>query len=83
LVFGVIPEQQGKGVDSAMIVNFSQIAWKKRNFRYNDLEMNWIGDFNPKMMRVTESIGSRIYKTHYTYRYLFDRNKEFKRMPII
>ena len=82
LVFGVVPEHQGKGVDAAMIINFTDIAWKK-GFDYEDLEMNWIGDFNPKMMRVTEQIGSTIYKTHHTYRFLFDRNKEFKRMPII
>jgi len=43
--------------------------------------MNWIGDFNPKMMRVAEQVGGKILKTHHTYRFLFDRNKEFKRMP--
>ena len=41
--------------------------------------MNWIGDFNPTMMRVAERVGAKIRKTHITYRYLFDRTKEFKR----
>jgi hypothetical protein len=45
--------------------------------------MNWIGDFNPKMMRVAESIDGRIWRTHATYRYLFDRTKPFERAPII
>lgn len=33
------------------------------------------------MMKVSEFIGGKIYKTHVTYRYLFDRNAEFKRAP--
>jgi hypothetical protein len=45
--------------------------------------MNWIGDFNPRMMHVAEQIGAKIYKTHHTYRYLFDRSKEFRRHPEI
>jgi hypothetical protein len=44
--------------------------------------MNWIGDFNPKMMRVCEQLLAEIYKTHHTYRFLFDREKPFERHPI-
>jgi hypothetical protein len=47
------------------------------------MEFNWIGDFNPAMMRVCEDVGGTVCKVHHTYRYLFDRSKEFKRMPII
>jgi len=82
IVFGVVPEHQRKGLESALIVAYSRKAWKE-DFQYNDLEMNWIGDFNPKMMRVAEQIGAKIYKTHITYRKLFDETKEFKRAPII
>jgi len=83
IVFGVVPEHQRKGLESALIVAYSKnLAWKE-GFQYNDLEMNWIGDFNPKMMRVAEQIGATIYKTHITYRMLFDETKEFKRAPII
>jgi len=45
--------------------------------------MNWIGDFNPKMMRIAENGGGKIYKTHTTYRKLFDENASFERAPII
>ena len=45
--------------------------------------MNWVGDFNPKMMMVTRSLGARIYKTHITYRKVFDPAKPFTRYPII
>lgn len=82
LVFGVIPEWHGKGVESAMVINYSDIAWKQ-GLPYTTIEMNWCGDFNPKMMRVCEQLGAEIVKTHATYRYLFDREKPFERCPII
>ena len=82
IVFGVIPEWHGKGVESAMVVSYSDIAWNK-GLPYKTIEMNWIGDFNPKMMRVCEQLGAEIWRTHATYRYLFDREKEFVRCPII
>ncbi|MCK4677485.1 MAG: hypothetical protein KAT48_05080 [Bacteroidales bacterium] len=79
-IFGVVPEHQAKGVESAIVVTFSKVA-KAPGFQYTDLEMNWIGDFNPKMMHVAEQVGGKILKTHITYRYLFDRNIPFQRMP--
>lgn len=81
LVFGVIPEFHGQGVESAMVVAYTDIAWRQ-GLPYKNIEMNWIGDFNPKMMRVCEQLGAEIWRTHATYRYLFDREKEFKRCPI-
>ena len=77
-IFGIVPEHQGKGVDGAIALHFREIAIKK-NFRYKELQLNWIGDFNPPMLKVAEGIGGKIYKTHVTYRYLFDRTKPFKR----
>lgn len=82
LIFGVIPEFQGKGVEGALIKAFAKTG-TKRGFKYEDLEMNWIGDFNPKMMRVVEKVGGKVKKTHVTYRYLFDREKPFKRAPML
>ncbi len=80
LIFGVVPEYQGKAVESAIILRFEQET-KKPNFPYIYLEMNWVGDFNPAMMKMVEqNVEARIYKTYVTYRYLFDRTKEFKRM---
>ena len=51
--------------------------------RFDEIEMDWIGDFNPAMSRVAEQMGGTMYKTHLTYRYLFDRTKPFKRAPIL
>ncbi|MFD2244839.1 hypothetical protein [Pontibacter ruber] len=83
IVFGIIPECQGRGVEAAMVVAAAKVVQDNPNMPYEDLQMNWIGDFNPKMMRVVEQVGGRIYKTYVTYRFLFDRTKEFKRAPII
>jgi len=77
-IFGIVPEHQGKGVDGGLVTAFQKVALQKR-FPYKELQMNWIGDFNQPMMKVAESIGGEIYKTHITYRYLFDRSKPFKR----
>lgn len=78
LIFGVVPEHQKKGVEGALIAAFGRIALKP-SFPYNELEFNWIGDFNPSMMHLLEQIGATIKKTHITYRYLFNRNAPFER----
>jgi GNAT superfamily N-acetyltransferase len=77
-IFGIVPEHQGKGVDGALIEAFEKVA-SLPGFPYKDLEMNWIGDFNPAMLKVVENIGGMLHKTHVTYRYLFDRSKPFER----
>lgn len=81
-IFGVIPEYQGKGIEGGMIMAFANVALRK-GFQYIFLEMNWIGDFNPVMMRIQEQIGAKIRKTHVTYRFLFDPTKEFTRAKAI
>ncbi|GAA4308166.1 hypothetical protein [Nibribacter koreensis] len=80
LIFGVIPEFQGKGIDSYMSV-MSQKAVLAQGV--GQVEMNWIGDFNPKMMMVVRGLEAVIYKTHHTYRKIFDPSKPFTRYPII
>jgi len=80
LVFGVVPEHQGKGVDSFMIVEGANLIQRER--LYVDYEMQWIGDFNPKMVAICEDLGTWRSRTLITYRCLFDRNREFKRHPI-
>jgi len=82
ILFGVVPEHQGKGLDGAMI-NVSKQILQERYTRYTEYEMNWIGDFNPKMINVVEQVGADVSKRHATYRKLFDETKPFKRHPII
>lgn len=91
LVFGVVPEWQGKGVDSYMIIEGAREIqglhkvngqWEIGKLLYEDYEMQWIGEFNPKMINVAESLGTYRSRKLITYRYLFDRTKEFKPHPI-
>lgn len=82
LVFGVVPDFQGRGLEAGLAIEFSKIAWTK-NFPYTDLELNWIGDFNPRMSKVAEMIGFDVYKTHITYRKLFNETQTFQRAPMV
>ena len=82
ILFGIVPEHQGKGLDGAMVLNAREVLQVKYR-RYDEYEMNWIGDFNPKMIIVVEQVGAEVCKTHHTYRKLFDESKPFKRHPIL
>ena len=92
LVFGVVPEWQGKGVDSYMIVEGSKLIhgahkvnddYELGKVIYTDYEMQWIGEFNPKMINVAEALGTYRSRILTTYRYNFDREKGFKPHPIL
>ena len=80
LVFGVAYDFHGKGVEGAMI-KFAEETIVPTN-RYKDTILTWIGDFNPKMIKVCENLGAKQYRTFATYRYLFNRNKPFERASI-
>ena len=82
ILFGVVPEHQGAGVDGALILA-SRELWQSNKMHYTDFEVNWIGDFNPKMIQVLEQVGGYITKKHITYRKLFDETKPFKRHPFL
>ena len=81
IIFGIAPEYHGKGVESAIMAEY----WKyldRTDIPYKTLELAWIGDFNPVMNRMIENyVCAKRHKVHTTYRYLFDREKEFHRCP--
>lgn len=81
IIFGIVPEFQGKGVDAFMIVEAAKVI--QHQLAYDDYEMQWIGDFNPKMMNIAQGINAHISRKLTTYRYLFNRTKEFKRHPLL
>ena len=82
IVFGIVPEHRSKGVEGAIVIYGREILFEKYN-RYENLEMNWIGDFNPRMVHTVEQVGVDLYKKHLTYRKLFDESKPFKRHPVL
>ncbi|HMH23411.1 MAG TPA: hypothetical protein VK563_16610 [Puia sp.] len=82
LVFALVPEFQGKGVDAYMIAEAAKVVQPMEI--YDEYEMQWIGDFNPKMVNIAKNLGdTHISRKLTTYRYLFDRTAEFKRHPIL
>jgi hypothetical protein len=82
VIFGVVPRFQSRGVEGGMIMAFAEVALKP-DFQYDTIELNWIGDFNPPMLKIAERLAFSVKKTHVTMRFLFDRNKEFKRLEPI
>jgi hypothetical protein len=83
VVFGIVPEWQGKGIDAFIIGECARVV-QVDPILYYELEMQWIGDFNPKMINLVENFGDTYRSRNLsTYRYLFDRTKEFKRHPML
>jgi hypothetical protein len=81
IVFGIVPAFQGKGIDAFIVGE----AYKTViHMDYKEYEMQWIGDFNPKMINVASGLGD-VHQSRKltTYRYIFDQTREFKRHPIL
>lgn len=81
VVFGVVPEFQGKGVEAAMI-KFAGIHIRKKT-QYQDTILTWIGDFNVKMLKVCKNLNASLLRKLYTYRLILDDNIPFERAPFI
>ncbi|QZT37763.1 hypothetical protein K5X82_02430 [Halosquirtibacter xylanolyticus] len=81
-IFGVVPEFQGKGMEAAMVVHFEKVI-AEPNFPYKTLELNWIGDFNPPMMKVSKMIGGTEHKKHTTYRLPLAEDFIFERAKVV
>ena len=81
IVFGVVRDWHGKGVEGAMITWFG--LEKVPHIKYEETILTWIGDFNPKMIKVANNLGTKKHRTFITYRYLFDRSAPFERFPIV
>ncbi len=81
VIFGVTPDHQGKGVESAIALRFREVARTNPFYPYATMDMNWVGDFNPKMLRFVSQLGATNDKTFITYRYFFNPNQVFSRCP--
>jgi len=74
---GVIPKFQNSGVESGIFYLLRKVMDHKP--QYTEFELSWVGDFNPKMISLYLATGAVHAKTHYTYRYLFDRERPYQR----
>lgn len=79
LAFGVVPKYQALGIDSFMIYECGLLVQNKG--WYHQYEMGWAGDWNPKMINIYKSLGAVQSRRMVTFRYLFDREREFERHP--
>ncbi len=82
LIFAITPEFQGRGVESGLMSAITNEYLHSEKNRYKALELAWMGDFNPVMNHmIVKYVCATRHKIHITYRYLFDREKEFERCP--
>ncbi|MDD2380809.1 MAG: GNAT family N-acetyltransferase, partial [Mariniphaga sp.] len=66
IVLGVIPRFQRMGIESGIFYQLKKVMLRKK--WYNDMEMSWVGDFNPKMNALFKSFGAKQTLTHLTMR---------------
>src|SRR3954463_3560852 len=57
LAFGVVPKYQSLGIDSFIIKECASLV--QNNRLYESYEMGWAGDWNPKMLNIYRSLGSK------------------------
>jgi len=80
-IMGVVPKFQRYGIESAVFWYVMQALKEKK--QYKEVELSWVGDFNPKMVSIYEKVGGVKIKTHITYRCMFDPEAKYSRLEII
>ncbi len=81
VIMGVKPKYQRYGVESGIFWHLNEKMKHKPHI--TELELSWVGDFNPKMRALHESVGATFAKRHITYRKIFSADLEFQRSTII
>jgi hypothetical protein len=77
LLAGVVPEFQNSGVIAPLFLKFYQAVRERPHYR--EIELSWVGDYNPRMRKVYEQMGAVPMKRHITYRYMLDPAVPFER----
>ena len=77
-VMGVVPEFQRYGIESGIFRQMDKVMNKKPH--YTEIELSWVGDFNPKMEALHKAVGARFAKRHVTYRKFFDQGQHVEKM---
>jgi hypothetical protein len=80
-IMGVKPHYQKSGIESALFWHMNTVM--KKNPQYTEVELSWVGDFNPKMRMIHEAVGGVFSKRHLTYRKYFIAAPETGRSTII
>ncbi|HTA81959.1 MAG TPA: hypothetical protein VK783_03440 [Bacteroidia bacterium] len=70
IVFGIVPEFQGKGIEAAIFNELGKIIQPAK--KYDSLLISWIGSFNEKMIHILVALLQVVpYKKFITYRKIF------------
>ena len=77
LLAGMAPEFQNSGAIGVLFLRFFRSVARRPHYR--EIELSWVGDYNPRMRKVYEQIGAVQKKVHATYRFLFDPARPFER----
>jgi len=81
VIMGVKPKFQRYGVESGIFWHLNEMMKHKPHI--TEMELSWVGDFNPKMRALHESVGATFAKRHITYRKLFSGDSSGQRSTII
>lgn len=82
LAFGVVPKYQALGIDS-FLINSCHILLNEIKL-YDEYEMGWAGDWNPKMVNIYKSLDANPSRRMVTFRYIFDaKSHPFERHPVM
>lgn len=80
-IMGVKPKYQKSGIESAIFWHMDKVM--KQRPQYKEVDLSWVGDFNPKMRMLHEAVGATFGKKHITYRIYFNKMNHFNRSSII
>jgi hypothetical protein len=75
LAGGVLHSFQKKGIESGIFYKIYE-SIRERPW-LTELEIGWVGNYNPKMMATCDALGAVKAKTHVTYRYMINKSIEF------
>lgn len=73
IILGVKTKFQKSGVESGIFYHLRDRVYSRPWI--NEMELSWVGDFNPKMRNLQDSMGAEFSKKHITYRFIFDPSK--------
>jgi hypothetical protein len=80
-IMGIKPHYQKSGIESALFWHMNTVM--EKNPRIKEVELSWVGDFNPKMRMLHEAVGGVFSKRHITYRKYFNETPVAGRSTII
>jgi hypothetical protein len=69
VVMGVKRKYQNHGIESGFFWHMEKVM--EHYPEYKEIELSWVGDFNPKMLALHKALGGKPSKKHITYRKLF------------